>query len=62
MNIPKIKMFLKIFNSGRFLEYQATEKGLTHDDIEYMLSKCYIVHIQGDEYRVTKKGSEFAFE
>lgn len=62
MNLPRIKMFLKIFNSGKFLVYQATDKGLTRDDIEYMLSMGYILHIKDDAYMVTKKGSKFAFE
>lgn len=61
MNIPKIQRFLKIYNSGKFLEYKATENGLTRDDIEYMLSERYIVHIKDDEYIVTEKGRKFAF-
>lgn len=61
MNIPKIQRFLKIYNSGKFLECKATENGLTRDDIEYMLSERYIVHIKDDEYIVTEKGRKFAF-
>ena len=62
MNISKIKAFLKTHNTGKFLEYQATDKGLTLSDLEYMCKEHYIVWVKDDEYRVTPKGSSFAFE
>lgn len=61
MNVPKIKSFLKVYNKGQFLRYQAEDKGLTQDDIDYMTSRNYVVWVKDDEYRVTQKGSDFAF-